>query len=133
MSILGEAVVSCYADAVAFLVAMLLLLLSEPVRGRESDSLRIFFLLLQLSVPSPVPAFEVPSASKADQKIVEQVHDAALQESTEPSEDSEDGLPRDDQAPADPSQPQDDQAPADPSQPRETPDDTLGRLGWLKS
>ena len=45
MSILGEAVVSCYADAVAFLVAMLLLLLSEPVRGRESDSLRIFFLL----------------------------------------------------------------------------------------
>ena len=93
----------------------------------------IFFLLLQLSVPSPVPAFEVPSASKADQKIVEQVHDAALQESTEPSEDSEDGLPRDDQAPADPSQPQDDQAPADPSQPRETPDDTLGRLGWLKS
>ncbi len=45
MSILGEAIVSCYADAISFLVAMLLLFLSEQIRKRESDSLRILFLI----------------------------------------------------------------------------------------
>ena len=46
MSIYGTSVVSCYADAAALLVMILLMLLSERFRRRQHDpSLRLFYLL----------------------------------------------------------------------------------------
>ena len=44
-AIIGEAVVSCYADAASLLVMVLLLLLSERLQQRKTRSLRIFFQL----------------------------------------------------------------------------------------
>ena len=43
--IVGHTVVSCYVDAASFLVMILLLLLSERIRKRKTDSLRIFYSL----------------------------------------------------------------------------------------
>ena len=43
--IIGNAIVSCYADAASLLVMILLLFLSERIRDRQNKSARIFFLL----------------------------------------------------------------------------------------
>ena len=44
-AIVGNAIVSCYVDAAALLVMVLLLLLSERLRSRRTRSLRLFYLL----------------------------------------------------------------------------------------
>ena len=44
-SIVGNAIVSCYMDAAAILVMVLLLLLSDRLRKRNTPSLRIFSTL----------------------------------------------------------------------------------------
>ena len=76
----------------------------------------IIFLMLQLAGSSLVPAFEVSSASRADQKIVEQVRDTAVSEEQDLPAVPEENLPQDDRT-----------GPA-PSAPDEIPDDTLGLL-----
>ena len=43
--IVGHAIVSCYVDAASLLVMVLLLLLSERIRSRKTESLRIYHLL----------------------------------------------------------------------------------------
>ena len=43
--IIGDSIVSCYADACSILVMMVLLLLSDQLRKRKSLSLRIFYYL----------------------------------------------------------------------------------------
>ena len=45
MSIIGEAIVSCYIDVASFLVMILLLLLSERIRKHGNASLRVLFHL----------------------------------------------------------------------------------------
>ena len=47
MTIIGESIVSCYADMTSFLVMLLLLILAERLHKRQNESMKILFHLSQ--------------------------------------------------------------------------------------